>query len=232
MQSSLGDTTWTREQWTGDDKPFMAIRQRIAGLVKQKRKTELQAFVEQYERAARDRPTSAQAQFAWGMALVEARRAGLDLPAYMVTEPVYHALGKPNSPKSYQYVRLRFIMAMWWWNFDLRQLSDRLIKRSPRDYDVKFYSIDALLSTTQDRQKALRYAKDLVATRPDQAGYAKLGFVQMSIFYDDKVQSAGNEAIAAYQKWLAITPDTQTNAQRRRRAEGFIQRIRARQQRG
>lgn len=203
---------WTKEAWTGNDKPFIALRARIDSEIKRVPKTQLLNFVRRYEKKASVQPQSAQAQFAWGYAAYRSWEQGLDFDIaqrYEFWRRIGLAIYDAPSPKAYQYARVKFLVSMRWSTFrELTEVGQRLLKRNPKDIMIKLY-VTRLLAQGGDAQKkqALKYARELINSRPQWAGgYGALGGVYKEVFFDTKDISAGDKAIAAYQKSISLSP--------------------------
>jgi hypothetical protein len=227
--SFLPSMEWVKEPWMGNDKPFVALRQRLDAEAKQRKgKTNLlTVWVNSYAEQARRKPKDAKAQFAWGYSATTAQRNGWKLQnGYGLPRVISQALAQPASPKSYQYDRLRFVMAMRWQQMQgVGDLALRLLKRNPDDYEVQYFSIAALFGGTPvQRQAALRIARQIEQKKPNTTiAYAALANAYWGLFMLNKRRTDGDKAIAYIQKELALRP---VNYAGRAEAEDLIQTIR------
>jgi len=136
------------------------------------------------------------------------------------------ALAEPPSPKSYQYDRLRFVMAMRWQQMQgVGDLALRLLKRNPNDYEVQFYSISALFGgTPAQRQAALRVAQQIERKKPNTAvAYYSLGTAYWGLFMLNRRRADGDKAVEYIQKELSLLPN---NYAGRTEVEDLIRTIR------
>ena len=231
QRRELPDYTWVNEKWTSSDRPYIAIRGKIDKEIASTKggKEKLTALVKRYEGAALAKPSSSQAQFAWAYAAREASRAGLFLDPWSVPRDISYAMAAVPSSRSYQYARLRFMIAMWWQPFhQLKPVALRLVRRNPKDYSVKYHALSALSASHpgEERKLVLSYVQDLVRMRPNSAAsYSSIAYVYTKVFYGDHDIAAGDKTIAAYRKWLELTPPTEANAQDRRITEQMIKNI-------
>jgi hypothetical protein len=121
-------------------------------------------------------------------------------------------------------------MALWWDSsfFHLKSFGQRLLRRNPNDYDVKFWMIRALNPHTseEDRTLIVRYAQELVKAKPDRPGsYSSLGFAYKELFFADKSLSAGDKALKAYRQYYAMIPATATTQKNQHYVTSLIQRM-------
>lgn len=226
---------WTTEEWTGDDAPFAKIRDEVKE-VKDKGKLD-KAYLRKLEEDANQKPEDAKSQFRWGYAMFEAPYAGINLHSgpYSDYYSVVRALGRPKSPQSYLYARLRFIlMSMEYQYAPLKKLGIRLLERNPEDTPVKSYLIPYLgdLRDTEERKLALKYIQELIAKHPQWAGaYALLGSYYQTSILRYKEIAAADKSIAAYQKYISLLPKSeQTQRARTLQAIQIIQREKEKQQ--
>lgn len=226
---------WTTEQWTGSDVPFAKIRQEVKEV---RTKGNLnKAYLKKLEEAANQRSDDAETQFRWGYAMLEAPYAGINLKSgpYSDYYSVVRALGRPKSPHSYLYARLRFVLMSLEYEYaPLKNLGIRLLNRNPEDTPVKTYLISYLsdLGDVEERKLALKYAQQLVSKYPRWAGaYSILGsYYQTSFLRYDEIDAA-NKSIAAYQKFISLLPKSdQAQRVRTLQAIKIIEREKEKQQ--
>jgi hypothetical protein len=234
QKMELPSWKWTKEAWTGDDKPFIAIRNDIDTAVVHAPTGKLSALVHKYEAVALKKPADAKAQFAWGYAAVRARKAGYDFSDRQWGVPlnISFNLAEVPSPRSYQYNRLRFLVALWWREFpQLKGLGFRLLRRNAQDYDVKYY-LTRILSSGNDseQQKAIGYAQDLVRMQPKRpSAYEALGSACWLAFRGTDNRAIADKSIAAYRKYLQLIP---ANDKSRPQVESLIKVIQEQKAKG
>jgi len=216
VASELPSYTWTAEKWTGDDKPYVRLRHLIdAQVAPRKGKPQMLAvLVESYKGTALRKPGDPQAQFAWGYALLQSARAGYPVPSGVSSgapRDVALAMVAAPSPHSYQYARQLLLMAMWWRNYPFPQLtnvSQRLLKRNPKDYAVMYQAAMLLAQSPKlaQRQQAVRYAEQFAKAHPGTApSYNVVSFTYWCLSDLDKNPAHVDKAIAiareAYKKF-------------------------------
>lgn len=235
QRRELPDYTWVNEKWTGSDKPYIAIRSRIdKGIAGAKgQKIKLAALVDKFKANALAKSSNPQAQFAWAYTAQEASKAGLFLDPWSVPRDISYAMAVVPSPHSYQYARLRFLVAMWWQGFgQLKPVALRLVRRNPKDYAVKYQALSTLsaLKPGEERKLALSYVQDLRHMRPNSAfSYAAIAHIYSQLFYADHDIAAGDKTIAAYRQWLQLRPPAEVTAQDRRITAQMIKNIQRQQ---
>lgn len=217
--------TWTDEKWNGNDTPYVKIRQSIDKAIAAGQKPD--TLLKKYQVIGKAQPSNPQAQFQWAYAAWQARKA-VDKykDQYQKLSPVREVLVKVTSPATYQYVRLRFVIEAWFFPAsELKFVGERLIKRNPNDYDVKYYLVSILDTSTSSAEwkTALKYAKDLIRIDSKRSSaYSALGGVYFASWLKTKNKLHGKEAINAYRKYLVIAPK---NAEWRAQAERLIKTI-------
>lgn len=222
---------WSQQKWTDKDAPYLSQRNRIAALYRLKKVGPTQI------KAAKSRslayPNDSVARFAWAYtaycySLLQPDRSS----GYMAQvsqamalrpdpdAPFGTAFVGPKTPNSYQYARLRFLVACspggsagfsYGNGRYLIQLGERLLKRDPNDQGVKYFQITNLRTgSPADERKAIQYAQDLVKANPqDSASYINLGFIYQRWSWDRQSRflprsQAAQLAIAAYKKALEV----------------------------
>ncbi len=201
---------WAKEEWTGSDKPFLAATSEIEALIKRGRKRD--DLVALYQKAAQKQPQNARAQFAYAHTLwrsVEGREKDVLRRMQLASE----ALSRPQSPRSYRYTRLRWLVERVGninGSMQMTGLGKRLIGRQPNDFAVKLALTRDLLGSrikTDITVEALRHAKQLAAQRPkDPNIYALLGDVYSSVSFEKRSVIYADKAIEAFKRYLASSP--------------------------
>jgi predicted Zn-dependent protease len=205
---------WTTEPWTGDDQQYKKIRDEVWHRMEGEKDTA--DLVRQYGALAKKvpyhPPYDPEAQFRWAYTVYQAALAN---PQYRDSSDfgsASQALGYGPSPQTYQYTRLRFLMdAMNWPDNHLVSVGKRLLQHTPDDYQVKYQLAHILASTASagDKKLALKYAQELVRSKPDQAVYHSLvSEVYFTTWLISKSRSDGDNAISAYKKYLSLAPQS------------------------
>jgi hypothetical protein len=220
---------WIKEKWTSNDKPYLALRTLIDKEVnaRKNRPDRLQVLVKQYENHAKKRPTKAQDQFAWAYSAYQASANGMLIRGGWGTpRDLSLALSQPKSPQSYQFARLRFLIAGWWRPIqELIPLSERLLQRNPKDYETKFYVVKVLSTGSQTQvRRAVRLAEEMVSERPNKRNsHAALADARWCLFLKTRKKEDGKAAIVAGETYLSMLPK---DAPSRAECEDIIRSIR------
>ncbi len=219
--------TWINQKWTDSDKPYLQERNRIAALYRARKIGPQQ--LQKVKAQSLARPKNSVARFTWAYSvycysLLQADRSTAsgyvgDVSRAMAVRPSPTASIRapfvgPATPNSYQYARLRFLIACssggeggfpYGNGTYLRQLGERLLKRDPKDQGVKAFQIVNLRTgKPEDERKAIRYAHEMVTANPKDAGsYITLGFTYQYTYIGRK-GNGPQLAIAAYQRALQL----------------------------
>jgi len=203
-------TDWMADQWTGSDKPFMTIRAEIDKISKQNQFS--RSTLEGYRKQARSNPKDPVAQFRWGYAYYKAWNDGVSFGTpdenLDTLLDVAWGLQQAPSPHSYEYTRLLFIISALRTPAFLSPVGKRLLRHTPKDYDVEFYFYQSLLSSAApaERKEALLGTQKLTKEYPSKGGpYVALAEVYWVQWERGDIQS-GPLAVAAYQKYLSMPP--------------------------
>ncbi len=206
----LPSFNWVEEDWTASDKPYLAIRARIDAQVKPLKKDDvkLRALLDLYAKNARSKKTDSQAQFAWAYAVFQARENGLSIPSgFGIPREISFAMAAPQSPHSYQYARMRFIMASWWQEMpQLVPLARRLLKRNPQDWYVQYHAVSNLFGRPNgEAQEALAIAQNMVKRYPKSANaQGRLATAYWGLFMVNRRKEDGDKAIVAMQRQMQL----------------------------
>jgi tetratricopeptide (TPR) repeat protein len=209
---SVSTWAWTREPWTGDEKPYRRLRAVINTAIAKKQLTAKD--LQQYKAQAAKKPVDPQAQFRWGYAAYELmlRTANPQAKAQYM-KGVVDALSFPASPRTYEYARLRFLLeARNSPDPNLIGLSKRLLQRNPRDSYVKYYSTTLLRpSIPAERKQAIAHARQMIQRDPKKAKpHSVLGGIYFRSWMTSMSQADANQAIAAYRQYLKLAPPADT----------------------
>jgi len=111
ISDALSNNAWLNERWTGNDAPYAALRAQVERAFDTMTP---QALVAQYAPAAKARPNDPIAQFAWGYAVHKAiTSANYTVQnADDVRFAAEVALAETPFPQTYNFARLRFLIAL------------------------------------------------------------------------------------------------------------------------
>lgn len=217
---------WIKAPWTANDTSYVQVRHQVDAVLLQKKL--VVSELQRAERLAKQQPQSSLAQFRWAYLLLQAPYAGIKLSrnSSEVYGPVVVAMQQGSDDKSYQYARLRFLMLSKYQTISqCRYLGLRLLKHSPKDYQVKFYTTWALAHSLdkEERRTSLRLAQELVRDYPRKsASYAALGYVYQARLFLTGELSAADKGVAAAKKELSLLP---ANDDRRSAVKWLIQEL-------
>ena len=183
-------------------------------------KENVNRLLNNYKGLAGDSPANPVAQFRWAylgykMALQPGKDSKLDTIGLSAD-----ALARPQSPHSYSYDRLRYLLMhqMGDADYHLVTIGSRLLKRNPQNQAIMLYIIQDLndsrddvdRSATQiklDRQKALMLVKQYVTRFPKSpGGYAVLGQVYSQMFLSTNNSADKSRAILALKQYASMIP--------------------------
>ncbi len=201
---------WTAEQWTADEHPFLHMKTQVESAVTTSSvPTQL---LQKYQEEAQRNPLDAPTQFRWGYCLMRTFTKLTEKQKYqhLYLSKVSEALGRPKSPRSYEYARLRFlILRMEKRISGLEALGERLLKRDPNDQTVKFLMVDVLSFSIKPgaSERGLKYAQELVNSKPlIPNNYSVLGSAFLARWMKSKAPSDADKAIDAYKQYLRLAP--------------------------
>ena len=214
--------SWTMYPWSGDDTPYKTIRYAVFDAM-QKSQNPL-ALVRQYKAAAQKKPLDQHVVFRYAYATYQLTTQDKAFKQTTELHAANWAAQHIDPPRTYQFARLLFLMetTLGGYGRALLPLSERLLQRDPNDVQVMYRSLDILNGGMfpQDTDKAIAYAQKMVHLLPRSASvYAALGSVYFDIWGRTKSKSDADQAIAGYQKFLALAP---ANDPFRPRAEYMI----------
>ena len=150
------NSAWTKEEWTGDEKPYREVRQKIE--VAAKSGTLAPLYIG-YEDEAVHNPQNALAQYAWAYSMYCTPQKIPSSVCGSFTSlqwrPVIIAMDAVHSPKTYEFARVRFLVESMLFNFyepadDFFDLTTRLLKIEPTNPEIRCYQFVYVysLSTT------------------------------------------------------------------------------------
>lgn len=196
---------WMREAWTGDESLYRELRASVYQASRSGRAPSY--WITQYATAAQQKPTDPASQFAWAYAIYRAHYRDAPLARASEYSQAVQVLANVNSPHTYEFTRLRFILASSSGGniYPLKLVGERLMRRVPSDAEVKSRMIDVLDDglSDADKQQALLYAKQIIQSDPISTyGYGALAWTHYVIFLKSHKLEDGNNAVSACQQCL------------------------------
>ena len=216
---------WTTEEWTGDEKPYQRIRLYIDKFIAQGQKPD--NLARKYKVLAQKDTSDPQAQFRWGYAAF--RAAAKSATPELHLQGVENAFEWTNSPRTAEFARVWFLVIAR--NSPYHRLSsvgERLVRRFPKEDELKFYVIKVLDPglVASERPKSLKLARELVQSQPKRpSAYSVLGETYFKIWTKSKNPADANKAIAAYRKVIQIAPPNHPSCKEAQGWIKFIQRL-------
>ena len=197
---------WAREGWTGDNRPYHRVRTEVNRAISQGQK--FVKLMTKYKLLAQ-KSSKPLDKFRWAYVTYQAAIKGSSFSDKELLH-VMKSLRNISSPKTYDYIRLRFLIESRAWPFrQLKKVGERLAERNPKDYEVKYYLVKILNPGRylSERQEALRYSRDLIRIAPKRlSAHTALGFTYFKIWLVTKNKDDGDKSIAAYRKYLELAP--------------------------
>lgn len=206
-QWSANEWTWTKEKWDGDEKPYKKARLEIDRAIQEGR--DLDTLLEKYKKNASKNATDPLLQFRWAYsAYKSAAKAGNNAAAKL--QGVEFALKRANSPQTYEYARLRFLVVARTTPYHrLKEVGERLLKRNSKDDEVKFYLVSVLDPGlyASEKAQALQLAQELIRSQPKRpSSYSVLANTYLAIWSKSKSPDDAHKAISAYRQFLQVAP--------------------------
>jgi hypothetical protein len=238
VQLVADDGTWQTEEWVSDGDDYRELRLQVEKDMAQSQKAALITGFLNYELKVKDNPDDAKTQFQRAVAFHEMRTRleSHDLPDGSLVR-VLNGLRKTKSPQNPEWTRIRlFIEKRKNMNTPLKEVTERILKRYPNDYWVKFYLLTSLkMREKEEQRRAIRYANDLVKAAPDNpSSYSAVADVYRGVWLNNNMefkdgkwrwmggkqdQESLKKAIEAARKYLQMLPE---DSERRPLIENYL----------
>ncbi|MEO7717471.1 MAG: PKD domain-containing protein [Capsulimonas sp.] len=193
---TAGDKVWLTEEWTGNNKPYAAIRAEIDGLAA---RGQIQTRdIDDYERVHHWDEKNPVSMYRW---LYTQLAAAYQQPGiYTSNVDTYSVIVHAKDPQSYDYIRLRYLSSPTDIvdNGAYLALGKRLLAKDPQDGWVETKLIHDLNAweSPQNKKEALHYATDLVKRHPNNPRvYATIASVYYECWMRTFDQNDGAETI-------------------------------------
>ena len=171
------NSAWTKEQWTGDEKPFRELRKHIEAIAEA---GEIEPLYIRYEKEALLKPKDALAQYAWAYSMFLTRNKVLAPKGkeFRLSEwsPVTTALEVVPSPKTYEFALVRFLVESLTFSpiepaDDFNDLAARFMQVEPKSQRIREYRLIYLgYLATLENQTVFRLWKRLILLSKSQKG--------------------------------------------------------------
>jgi hypothetical protein len=206
---------WTKEKWDGNEKMYRDMRLAIDKQIKQgANPIEL---ARQYQKQARSW-TDSPGQYRWAYAAYEAARkrgfperdeALKGISMEDIRQALDQAADEEASARNYEYARLRFLaFARVWPESRLAPMGERLLRRNPEDYEVRYWTIQVQSPTTDpDGKVMLSHVNWILKNMPSNPmGHYLLGEAYSRIWMSTWDKNDSDKAIAAYNSYFQRVP--------------------------
>jgi tetratricopeptide (TPR) repeat protein len=205
-QPMVSHWRWTEEKWNGDELGYQKLRATIDNN-REVGKLTLEAL-EKYKVLYEKKPEDPLGLFQWTYASFQATQSNPPIIQKQIITP--YIFDKVTSPRTYEYDRLRFLVAVHYSpDSHLQGIGERLLQHTPDDYDVEYYLIQCYKPehSSLEMQKAISLAQDLIKSAPQRPGsYSALGGIYFrSWMLSHQIEDA-DKAVSAYQSYLRLAP--------------------------
>jgi|GEM_PF-5046941 hypothetical protein len=161
---------WVTEKWTGDDRPFARVRNKIDAIFASK--ANMSPIIAAFQGTALANPKNALDQFQWVYACY--RQSGgrwSDKISFDDIQKLLYAMTEADQPHCYNYARLQFLLTPGYQQ--VAPLAKRLLKLTPNDIDVQFSSMMplALSDNADSNAEALKIADNLFASHGNNVSF-------------------------------------------------------------
>ena len=204
------ETAWTVEPWSGDDKPYTALRDQLYDKLKQGH--DMTLLVKQYRSTLEKKPYDPRLVFSLAYATYQAdgqnpafAQAGADVAAV-------EAITNIATTHTYEFARIRFLLTtrndprhVW------KDVGTRLLRRDPSDYAVQFAYVQVLDpgQYPPERQKGLAVFQEMKQEKPEYQGLLALeSNFYFKIALGTKSQADENSWIVISREYMATLPAT------------------------
>jgi hypothetical protein len=203
-------TAWTVEPWSGDDKPYTAIRDQLYNKLKQGR--DMTILVKQYRSTLEKKPYDPRLVFSLAYSTYQAdgqnpafAQAGGDVAAV-------EAITSIATTHTYEFARIRFLLTtrndprhLW------KDVGARLLRRDPSDYAVQFAYVQVLDpgQYPHERQEGLAVFQKMKQEKPEYQGLLALeSNFYFKIALGTKSQADEDSWIVISREYMATLPAT------------------------
>lgn len=193
---------WTKEQWTGDERPFTNVRKEIDAAIKAGK--DRRSIYYEYSKRSQENFNDRRAAFARAYAKYRAGAIKLTEPSELGANSAEARLADMGRPYTYEYMRVRFLLEVSESPFAYyKRLGERLLRRNPDDYDVIYCQMNVLEPGVSDEDDAqvLVLANQLSRLRPkDPHTDFALGWAYERRYMGSEGQSDFDNAVVAYRQ--------------------------------
>ena len=212
-KSAIG---WAKEDFDGGDTSFKRIRREVDSIFSESKN--IASVLSSYKSTAQKNPTDAQSQFRWAyIAYLTSDHWRREVRSTKILCGVFEWMGQPTNPRSFEYSRLRFIVARldsnWGSNRYIVDMGERLLQKADKnDFDLRYFVLQALsgrggIKDAAPYRRALELALQLHEDFPERTEpYYTLGGIYGSLFVVEKSSRLADLSIRYTREYLALSP--------------------------
>ena len=213
---------WKTTLWTQDNEPYLRTRLAIDKSIAQGQKPSI--LERRYKSAVQKDFYDSKSVFRWAYAAYKVARAQRTKETENLLLEVIKVMDGTIKPRVSDWTRLRFLVGIRSWpDVKLIPVGNRLLKRNPKDNELKYEFIDLLNSSSSltDSRRALAMAQNLVKSDPKKPAYrSALAGAYSNLWQRNYNLADSNRAIQEYRTYLKMAPP---NEPFRKDAEFWIQ---------
>lgn len=203
---------WLHENWAGDPEPYLQIEHQVDQAMTS---GENPAALLQHNKAlAQQQPQDPQAQFRWGYSGWKMMNSSSGYrEKHLYLGGVFEALASAPSPDTYEYARLRYLVAPH--SKHMVKIGERLLQVNQNDSVVKSHLVGDYIQligaidlrpeslNPQLKLRAVTLAQQVIESNPTIARYhASLGSVYATAWVISRSRKDALQAVKAYQEYL------------------------------
>jgi hypothetical protein len=212
MRSMSSQWGWTNTKWTVSDEIQLRDRRLIdAAMPRGESHKKIVQIYRQHANAAQKRPFDHDAAFRWIYASYRGQLVDKEFDRRELSRARLALVTGHHPFENAEWSRLRFLMeANSLPRPQLKPVGEKLLKKYPKDHEVKYHMIRVLMSGSfhdEGKQQALTYAQDLIRSDSKRPSYyAVLGEIYLRSCMWRKNSADARQAISAYQMYLKLAP--------------------------
>lgn len=198
---------WTKQKGVGDNAPLVALRRSIDRTLAQGQTP--QAVIDAYRQRLPKEGFSRNWAFGLAYAVYRASRQQSQDQRMEAVSRADGMLIDLGPPQPTEILRLRFLLnCQVYPNLHMKPLGERLVRRDPRDQDVKYHFVEFLNTfSPPERKRAIQYVQELVRAKPRSPDpYIATWSVYRLVWKFHGEQSSRRAAISALDNYLRVAP--------------------------
>jgi hypothetical protein len=200
---------WTMEKWSGNNEPYQRARLVIDGIAEANGPNLERLLVKYKEKARKTENPLVIFQWAYVAYQVMLTRNST-ITQHQALEGVEEALRQTNSPHTYDYDRIRFLVGEFYTSHrEAIPIAKRLLAVNKNDYEVEYnlastYLNDFAPAKIEDSLDICRYLKQLYPSRSSL--YTLTGEAYLLAWHRNHSPVQAKAVVENYQKYLNLAP--------------------------